>query len=64
MAKTIDPAHTFMDGDTLFVMATGTVEVDPTIVGMLATKVVTEAIVNAVKMAKSVANFPAYQDLM
>ncbi|MGN8647003.1 P1 family peptidase [Gracilibacillus sp. HCP3S3_G5_1] len=64
MAKTIDPAHTFMDGDTLFVMATGKVEVDPTIVGMLATKVVTEAIINAVKIAKSVADFPAYQDVL
>ncbi|MDX8046189.1 P1 family peptidase [Gracilibacillus sp. S3-1-1] len=63
LAKTTSPSHTFMDGDTLFAMASGKVEIDPNIVAVLATSVVAEAIVNGVKSAESVADFPAFQDM-
>ncbi|WP_018933790.1 P1 family peptidase [Gracilibacillus lacisalsi] len=63
IAKTIDPSHTIMDGDTLFTMASNKIEVDPTIICMLATKVVAEAIIDSVKKAKTTLGYPAVQDL-
>ncbi|WP_331460512.1 P1 family peptidase [Gracilibacillus suaedae] len=63
IAKTINPSHTLMDGDTLFIMTSNKIEVDPTIISILATKVVSEAIIDSVKKAKTVLGYPAVQDL-
>lgn len=54
-AKTISPVHTSADGDTIFVMATGEVEVGPDALGALATEVMGRAINRAVRNA-----VPAY----
>jgi L-aminopeptidase/D-esterase-like protein len=51
LAKTIRPAHTMFDGDTLFVMATGKKNADVSLVGAFAAEVVAEAILNAVRSA-------------
>lgn len=49
MARAIRPAHTMFDGDTLFVLATGSHTMSGVnTVGILAAEVVAEAIVNAV----------------
>lgn len=45
-AHTIVPTHTTNDGDAIFVMATGEVEAPVDVVGMLATQVLEQAIVN------------------
>jgi len=52
MARAIRPVHTSFDGDTLYALSHGTVKADADTVGMLAAKVVEEAIVNAVKSAE------------
>ncbi|MBR6701140.1 MAG: P1 family peptidase [Firmicutes bacterium] len=54
-AKVISPVHTSADGDTIFVMATGEVEVGPDSLGALATEVMARAINRAVRKAE-----PAY----
>ena len=41
------------DGDTIFALATGEVKADVSVVGTFAAEVMAEAIVRAVKMAKS-----------
>lgn len=55
LARSIRPVHTMADGDTVFALATGEVEVLPDAVGALATEVMARAINRAVLMAK-----PAY----
>jgi len=49
LARAIRPAHTMLDGDTLFALATGKKAADVNLVGAYAAEVVAEAIVRAVK---------------
>ena len=53
LAQTLRPAHTLHDGDTIFVLATGEVKADTSVVGTFAAEVMAEAVVRSVKMAKS-----------
>ncbi|WP_066319116.1 P1 family peptidase [Bacillus sp. FJAT-29814] len=62
-ARTIFPAHTMFDGDTIFVAATGGERVPVDVIGGLAAKVMAEAIVNAVKSAESATGIIAHKDL-
>lgn len=59
LARAIRPAHTLLDGDTLFVMAAGNHRVDVNILGALAAEVVAQAIVNAVQMADPAGGLPS-----
>ncbi|MDO4404360.1 MAG: P1 family peptidase [Atopobiaceae bacterium] len=61
-AHAIRPAHTTNDGDTIFVMATGEVEAEVDVVGMLATAVLEEAIVDAALSAQSAYGYQAACD--
>jgi len=61
-ARTIRPSHTMFDGDTIFVLSTGMVEADTSVVGALAARVVEQAIVNAVKKASPLFGYKAYGD--
>jgi len=63
LARTVRPAHTMFDGDTLFALATGDIEADVNTVGAYAAKVMAEAIVRAIKTAEGVAGLPAWRDL-
>lgn len=62
VARTVRPAHTMYDGDTLFALATGEQEADVSLVGACAAEVVAEAVVRAVKTARSAGGLPAYGD--
>ena len=62
-ARTIRPAHTIFDGDTIFTMATGKVEADINVVGFLAARAMEKAVVNAIKSANSAYGFKAYRDI-
>lgn len=62
-AKTIRPAHSMVDGDTIFTMATGDIEADINVVGLLAAKVMEQAVLRAVKQADSLAGLKCYADL-
>lgn len=59
IARSIDPAHTSMDGDALFLLATGRVEASVDLVAMLGARVVAEAIRSSVRHASSMEGFPA-----
>lgn len=59
LARTIFPAHTMVDGDTLFALASGEVQASADLVGALAANVVSEAIVQGVKAAKGAGGLPA-----
>jgi L-aminopeptidase/D-esterase-like protein len=52
LARTIRPAHTMFDGDTLFALATGQKKADANLIGGYAAEVVAEAILRAVRATK------------
>ena len=62
LARTIRPAHTMFDGDTIFALATGKKNADVNIVGAFAVEVIAEAVLRGVRAAKSVAGLPAASD--
>ncbi len=62
-ARTIRPAHTMADGDTIFALSTGEIKADINVVGLLAATVVEEAVVRAVKNSKSLYGYPGYLDM-
>jgi L-aminopeptidase/D-esterase-like protein len=65
-ARAIRPYHTTGDGDQMFAVSTGRLQrpdLQLTIIGALAADVVAEAIVRAVRAARSVEGWPAVQDL-
>ncbi|PWB50281.1 MAG: peptidase S58 [Anaerolineales bacterium] len=62
LARTIRPAHTMVDGDTIFAIATGDHNVDVNIVGAYAAEVFAQAILRAVRAARLVAGVPAINE--
>ncbi|OBI84470.1 P1 family peptidase [Mycobacterium sp. E740] len=79
LARTIRPCHTPLDGDTVFALATGAVEVPPdpttpasmsaevpliTEVGAAAADCLARAVMVGVLAAQSVAGIPTYRDLL
>ncbi len=65
LARTIYPAHTPADGDTLFALALGNWEgeADVTVLGALAADATAEAILRAVRSAESAAGYPSVREL-
>ena len=59
LAKTIRPAHTMNDGDTLFCLGTNQKSADVNIVGAFAVEAVAEAVVQAVRNAQPAGGLPA-----
>ena len=64
LARTIRPAHTLFDGDTLFALATGRVRASVTLVGVDAAEVVAQAILAAVSSAVAAGGLPAGPDVL
>lgn len=62
IARTIRPAHTMFDGDTVFALSTGEVPADASIVGAFAAETLAWAILNAVIHARSVAGIPGWEE--
>ena len=58
VARTIRPAHTMLDGDTIFALATGEKNTDPSTVGAFAAEVVAQAILRAVQKAAPAGGLP------
>jgi len=58
LARTIRPAHTMVDGDTIFAIATGNVQTNVNIVGAYAAEVTARASTRAVKSASSLGGLP------
>ncbi len=53
-ARSINPIHTMLDGDTIFTMATNEVECDINLLGTVAAEVMSQAIVNAIYYAEAI----------
>jgi L-aminopeptidase/D-esterase-like protein len=62
-ARTIRPAHSMFDGDTIFAVATGKVRADLNVIGLLAARAVERAVVAAIKNTTSLCGFKCYADL-
>ncbi len=68
LARSIRPAHTMFDGDAIFCLATGKPpkkgrRAEPSVVGVAAAEVLTQAVVRAVRQAESLDGVPAARDL-
>ena len=79
LARTIRPCHTPLDGDTVFALATGAIEVPPdpttpasmspevpliTALGAAAADCLARAVLVGVLAAESVAGIPTYRDML
>jgi L-aminopeptidase/D-esterase-like protein len=62
LARTVRPAHTMLDGDTLFALSTGRKNGDVNMIGAYAAEVVAKAIVSAVRSATALGGLPAASD--
>jgi len=58
VARTVRPAHTLLDGDVVFALSAGKRKSDVSTVGAFAAEVMAEAVIRAVKMAKSAGGLP------
>lgn len=65
LARTIDPVHTMLDGDTVFALATGAsgARFDVTTVGAAAATALAQAVLAAVRTATGVPGAPALSEL-
>ncbi len=61
IARTISPAHTMLDGDTLFCLATGEIRADVNLIGALAADVTAQAIIRAAITATPAGGLPAFE---
>jgi L-aminopeptidase/D-esterase-like protein len=63
IARCVRPAHTMLDGDTLFALSTGRRRVDVNVLGAFAAEMVAESIGRAIRMAETAGGVPALRDL-
>lgn len=63
LARAIRPAHTMLDGDTIFAISTGEKKVDVNIIGAYAAEVVSQAIIRAIMAAEAAGDLPSARDL-
>ncbi len=63
IARTIYPAHTVYDGDTIFTLCSGKVAASLDSVGILAAHAVQTAILDAVKSAESYGTYLSYKEM-
>ncbi len=59
LARCIRPAHTMLDGDTIFALSTGKKKADVSTVGAWAAEVLALAILNAIRAAQPAGGLPA-----
>ena len=64
LARVVRPAHTLLDGDTLFALSTGNKHSDVSLVGAMAAEVVSRAILRAVLAAAPAGGLPSAQSLL
>lgn len=63
LARTVRPAHTMHDGDTIFALATGDVQGDVNLIGAFAAEVFAEAVIRAVTTAAGAGGVPAMTEI-
>lgn len=62
-ARSIRPVHTTADGDSIYAVSLGDVKADQDMVGTLAARVVSQAILRAVEHAESAYGFPSAKEI-
>jgi len=63
MAKAVSPGHTIYDGDIVFTLASGQIEIDCHTVGLMAEGTLIEAIIRGVTKAKGIRGVPSCSSL-
>ncbi len=63
VARAVRPAHTMLDGDTIFALSTGSTRSNVSLIGALGAQAMAMAIVRAVKAAKSAGGLPGLADM-
>jgi L-aminopeptidase/D-esterase-like protein len=63
LARTVRPAHTMLDGDTIFALATGEKKADVNIVGAFAAEVFAQAVLRGVRTAEPAAGLPCAAEM-
>jgi len=63
MAKALSPGQTLYDGDIVFALASGEIEVDFHTVGLMAEEILIQAIIRGVTKAKEVEGIPSFLSL-
>ena len=63
LARTIRPAFTLLDGDTVFAVATGGLRADVSTLGAVSAQVLEESVVRGVRSAAGVPGVPGWRDL-
>ena len=58
LARTIRPAHTMLDGDTIFALSTGNKKADVSTIGAFAAEAMAQAILQGAQEAKSAGDIP------
>ncbi len=58
LARAIRPAHTLLDGDTIFALSTGKKKADVNLIGAFAAEVFAQAVINAVRAARPAGGLP------
>lgn len=61
LARVIRPAHTMLDGDTIFALSLGELPAEVNTIGAFAAEVTAQAILNGVRAAHALAGWPACQ---
>lgn len=64
LARTVCPAHTMLDGDTIFALATGEKKADVNIVGAFAAKAFAQAVLRGVRTAEPAAGLPSASEVI
>ncbi len=59
LARTIRPAHTMVDGDTIFALSLGELKADTSLIGAFAAEAFSQAILNAIYSATPAQGIPA-----
>lgn len=64
IARTVQPAHSVYDGDTVFALCSGKIKASPDSVGILAVHAAQAAILDAVKSAETYGDYLSYRELL
>jgi len=63
LTKAISPSHTIYDGDIIFTLASGEIEVDYYTVGLMAEEMLINAIIRGITTAKEIKGIPSFLSL-
>jgi L-aminopeptidase/D-esterase-like protein len=63
LARTVRPAHTMLDGDTIFALSIGDEQADVNIIGAFAAEAFAQAVVRAVQSAQPAGGLPSVSSL-